>query len=470
MQRKPPPSVNVNPTQTSTLLFEKKRSLEESKEGLTAQKRLSEQQKAEFEKRKEEIKIQREQLIQKPAMYDHYVKQSYDKIAQAEQQFLSEQSLCRTLEQEIQRKERRIRQLEMEREMKEQQLKEMEEQREYLVKEETDEYPEVSSLIQRYDALQTSTKELVQQIDSLTKRQEEMNTTIIKTRQNLSDVLLSLSNQVDQKEEELKEKRRQMRMMQDNLLTQTSTLTSSSTLHSASTVAVQTLFKKVIVARSKLAGTIAAPTIVQASQPVNAQTIGLATATGDDKGDSMLVPSMYVSVQKSVGDQTSSDWNKFGESNEDLIHQLQRNAFSSQQEKELSTVVNMIIEQNSLEQLGLPPKLLPYKAMLTLIHDFLVDLSQIEPQVDKHLQTINLVKEEKETTGKQTGAVRKVEGQRPLSPHSTRQSITSSRLSPQKPISREQSGKGKTTKPKPKKTFTLEQTMGEEAFWGNADI
>lgn len=72
------------------------------------------------------------------------VKQSYDKISQAEQLFLQEQSICKALDQEIELKQKRITELENERKKKEQTLARMEKAREYLVHEETDEFPEVS--------------------------------------------------------------------------------------------------------------------------------------------------------------------------------------------------------------------------------------------------------------------------------------------------------------------------------------
>ncbi|KAH7826871.1 uncharacterized protein MONOS_11289 [Monocercomonoides exilis] len=364
----------AQPTQPTTILFEKKRALEEAKEGLTAQKELSEQQKKEFEKRKEEIKLQREQLIQRPAMYDHYVKQSYDKIAQAEQLYLSEQSTCKTLDKEIQAKQRKIAELEAERKKKERKLAQMEKSRDYLIHEETDEFPEVSALIQRYEALQSSTKELISQIENIQKQQEETLLEIGKTKQELGNAILAMTNQLDVLESQLKDKRATVRAMSEGIQTEVVQLAASKAEESEAKMALANLFTRVVIARVQLAGTLSAPAIVQAYTLTSSSPPLRSTTSATGAQQSLSAPSALGSYLSGTSP-SSPSYSSGATDSAALIAQLQHQAFLQQQQHEADLIIEQMKEANGVKTND--------EAMLCLIRDFLIDLSACEKDIDR---------------------------------------------------------------------------------------
>eukprot|EP00770_Monocercomonoides_exilis_P011345 MONOS_11289.1-p1 / transcript=MONOS_11289.1 / gene=MONOS_11289 / organism=Monocercomonoides_exilis_PA203 / gene_product=unspecified product / transcript_product=unspecified product / location=Mono_scaffold00559:9762-11711(+) / protein_length=513 / sequence_SO=supercontig / SO=protein_coding / is_pseudo=false len=345
----------AQPTQPTTILFEKKRALEEAKEGLTAQKELSEQQKKEFEKRKEEIKLQREQLIQRPAMYDHYVKQSYDKIAQAEQLYLSEQSTCKTLDKEIQAKQRKIAELEAERKKKERKLAQMEKSRDYLIHEETDEFPEVS-------------------IENIQKQQEETLLEIGKTKQELGNAILAMTNQLDVLESQLKDKRATVRAMSEGIQTEVVQLAASKAEESEAKMALANLFTRVVIARVQLAGTLSAPAIVQAYTLTSSSPPLRSTTSATGAQQSLSAPSALGSYLSGTSP-SSPSYSSGATDSAALIAQLQHQAFLQQQQHEADLIIEQMKEANGVKTND--------EAMLCLIRDFLIDLSACEKDIDR---------------------------------------------------------------------------------------
>ncbi|KAA6385657.1 MAG: hypothetical protein EZS28_018814 [Streblomastix strix] len=450
MQRRPPGTLIPHASQPTTILFERKRQLEEAKDGLSAQKKLSEEQKIEFEKRREEIKLRREQLIQQPAMRDNYVKQNYDKIAQAEQLFLTEQAACKSLDQEIQQKQKRITQLEQQKTKKDQVLREMEKQRDYLVREETDEYPEVIALIQRYEALRATTKELGSQIEGISRQQEDINTEITRTKQDLNSAMLQKTNQLDQLEQRLKGRRQQMRNMIEGIQSEVVQLTQLKTEESEVKMALANLFTRVVYARVNMAGTLSAPAICKA------QTSQSAPLSPLEKYFVSTTTTYNPLIQYLAGEQPS----QFGNEAQVILQQQAQLQVLQQQQHEADVILAMMQEQYGAKD--------RQQQQLLLIRDFLSDLMAIESSIDSslalkypHLFQVGSTSQiaQGELTTKQADAPSKA--------------IADTKATAPKPKPTTKAGASKGDERgatgRLRKGANSDQGMGEEAFWGTGE-